>query len=130
MLLTIISTIIIFFIYNLWIMANFDKNGNPKTRKKGKKVGRKDVEKKMPSEVKFFVQRYNIDLDKVNYRYFLRAIGFVVALDISIIATIVGYINSLWLQIVLIFVLVIAAIFVSFELLGKYFKKKGLTRDD
>ena len=124
MLVTIITMVIIFSIYNAWISINFDENGNPKS-KKGK-----EVKKKMPAEVKYFVHKYNIDLDKVNYRYFLRAIGFVVAIDISIIATIVELVNVLWLKILLIFILTLVAIFVSFGLLGNYFRKKGLTKND
>ena len=124
----ILSILIIYLIYYIWIIINFDKQGNQKQSKRDKKKGI-TREKKMPAEVKYFVNRYNVDLDKVNYRYFLQVIGLIVAIDVSIISSVALLINTLWLQIVAIIVLVIVLIFISFGLLGRYFKKKGLTKD-
>ena len=125
----VITIIFVYFIYYLWIAFNFDKEGNQIKRGK-KKQKENDIEKKMPSEVKFFVDRYNIDLNKVNYRYFLQMIGLVVAIDIAIISNVIVRIKTLWLALLIMFVLVILLIFVSFGILGRYFNKKGLTKDD
>lgn len=122
----ILSILLIYLIYYIWIVFNFDKQGNPKLRKKNKD---KNVGRKMPAEVKYFVKKYNVDLDKINYRYFLQAIGLIVAIDVSIIASIVIFIDKIWLQMIVIIVLVIILVLVSFGLLGRYFKKKGLTKD-
>ena len=124
----IITIIVVYLIYYLWIAYNFDKDGNPIIRNKKNK--KKDVEKKMPSEVMLFVKKYNVDLDKINYRYFLQVIGLTVAIDFAIISNIVIRIKTLWLQLVLIFVLVIGLTIVSFAILGRYFKKKGLTKNE
>lgn len=123
----IITIVIVYLIYYLWIIFNFDKSGNSIVR--GKK-SKKKTDIKMPSEVAFFIKRYNVDLEKINYRYFLQLIGLVVAIDIGIIANIIIRIKSLWLALVLIFVLVIVLTLVSFEILGRYFKKKGLTKNE
>ena len=122
----ILSILLIYLVYYIWIVFNFDKQGNPKLRKKNKD---KNVGRKMPAEVKYFVKKYNVDLDKINYRYFLQAIGLIVAIDVSIIASIVIFIEKIWLQMIVIIVLVIILVLVSFGLLGRYFKKKGLTKD-
>lgn len=125
----VLTTIFVYLVYYLWITFNFDNFGNLKIRGR-KNKNKNNLEKKMPSEVKFFVNKYNIDLQKVNYKYFLQVIGLVVAIDFAIIANIVIRIKALWLQILLIFVLVIVLTLLSFEILGRYFKKKGLTKNE
>ncbi len=125
----IITIIIVYLFYYLWIAFNFDKMGNPISRGK-KKKSKKDIERKMPSEVKYFVNRYNVDLDKINYRYFLQLIGLIVAMDIAIISNIVSRIKSLWIELLVILILVIALTLLSFGILGRYFKKKGLTKNE
>ena len=130
MLSLIFSIVIIYLIYYVWIVINFDKTGNPR-KSKGKRGRPKNENKKrkMPAEIEFFVIKYKIDLNKVNYRYFLQLMGLVIAFDLGIIATIISYINELWLQLLVGFLLVIAIVLLSFKLLGNYFKKKGLTKD-
>lgn len=123
----IVTIVLVYFIYYFWIAFNFDKSGNPK--QKGKKTS-KNEKLKMPSEAEYFVLKYNIDLSKINYRYFLQVIGLLVAFDIAIIANIVIRINTLWLQLVIGIILTIVVILISFGLLGRYFKKKGLTKND
>ena len=83
----------------------------------------------MPAELEFFVIKYKIDLDKINYRYFLQLMGLVIAFVLGIIATIISYIDELWIQLLVGFVLIIVIVLLSFKLLGNYFKKKGLTKD-
>lgn len=121
----ILSILIIYFFYYMWIIMNFDKNGNSK--KESKKTKSK---KKMPIEIQYFVTKYNIDLEKVNYRNFLKLMGMVVAFDLSIVASVVIYIETLWLQLLVGFVLVLVVVLISFSLLGNYLKKKGLTKDE
>ena len=123
----IVTTVFVYFLYYIWIVYNFDRAGNITERRKKKN---KSIEKKMPAEVKLFVKRYNVDLDRVNYRYFLETIGLIVAFDIAIVANVVIRVNTLWVQLLLIFILVMLITLVSFELLGRYFKKKGLTKNE
>ena len=124
----IFSIVIIYLFYYIWIVINFDKRGNPRKGKKKKKTT-KETKRKMPVEVELFVTKYKIDLDKVNYRYFLQLMGLVVAFDLGIIVTIISYIDELWIQLLVGFVLIIVLVLLSFKLLGNYFKKKGLTKD-
>jgi len=121
----ILSIVVIYLFYYIWIIINFDKNGNSK-----KKSKKKHHEKKMPVEIQYFVTKYNIDLDKVNYRYFLKLMGLVVAFDLSIVGSIIIYIETLWLQLLVGFVLVLVVVLISFKLLGNYLNKKGLTKDE
>lgn len=126
----ILTIIFIYLLYYIWIVFNFDKRGEQKLRRKKKKNNTKIDKKKMPSEVQFFVIKYNIDLNKVNYRYFLQLMGLVIAFDLSIVITIMEFIKILWIKLVVAFILMIVIVLLSFHLLGRYFKKKGLTKDE
>ena len=83
-----------------------------------------------PDNIDEMLEKYNVDLDKLNYRYFLQLMGLVIAFDLSIVITIIGFVHALWLKLLLSFILVIIIVFISFNILGKYFKKKGLTKDE
>ena len=126
----IFSIIIIYMLYYIWIAFNFDKTGKVKKRKRKKIKATKEDKKKMPSEVKFFVERYKIDLDKVNYRYFLQLIGLTVAFDLSVVIAVMDFISVLWIKCLVGFVLMLVIVLLSFRLLGNYFKKKGLVKND
>ena len=117
-------------LYYMWIAFNFDKTGKEKKRKKEKTKATKLDKKKMPNEVKFFVERYKIDLDKVNYRYFLQLIGLTVAFDLSIVIAVMDFISVLWIKCLVGFILMLIVVLLSFRLLGNYFKKKGLVKND
>lgn len=121
-------------LYYIWIVFNFDKTGKEKVRKKKKTKNANKVNKvdkrKMPNEVKFFVERYKIDLDKVNYRYFLQLIGLTVAFDLSIVVAVMDFISVLWIKCLVGFIVMLVVVLFSFRLLGNYFKKKGLVKND
>ncbi len=120
----IFTIIFIYLIYYFWIVFNFDKTGEYK-RKNKKNIKKK----KLPAEIEYFVIKYKVDLDKVNFRYFLQLMGLVIAFDLAIIVTIVSYIDALWLQLIVGFILILLIVLISFHILGNYFKKKGLTKD-
>ena len=124
-------------LYYIWIAFNFDKTGKERERKtkKSKKTTKNDKygkidKRKMPSEVKFFVERYKIDLDKLNYRYFLQLIGLTVAFDLSIVVAVMDFISVLWIKCLVGFIVMLVVVLLSFRLLGNYFKKKGLVKND
>ena len=123
----IFSIVGIYLLYYIWITINFDKTG--KIRQSKKKKGSPKKAKKMPAEIEFFVIKYKVDLNKINYRYFLQLMGLVIAIDLGIVATIISYIDELWIQLMVGFVLVLVIVLLSFKILGSYFKKKGLTKD-
>ena len=127
----IFSIIIIYMLYYVWIAFNFDKTGKEKKgKKKNTRKKNKTDKRKMPSEVKFFVERYNIDLDKINYRYFLQLIGLTVAFDLSFVIAVMDFISVLWIKCLVGFILMLVVVLLSFKLLGNYFKKKGLVKND
>lgn len=120
MLLFILTIMLIYILYYIWIVINFNKKGEPRRKTK------KDA-KKMPSEVEYFVVKYKVDLSKINYRYFLQLVGLMISVDLAIVITIISLIKIVWLQLLIGVILVIFVCLMSFHILGKYFNKKGLT---
>lgn len=126
----IITIVIIYMMYYFWIAFNFDKRGEQKPRGKAKKKNAKILKKKMPSEIELFVNMYNVDLDKINYRYFLQLMGLIIACDLSLTVTIMDFINKLWLKLLVGFIAMIIIVLISYKLLGNYFKKRGLLKNE
>ncbi|MDD6879315.1 MAG: hypothetical protein PUD59_03680 [bacterium] len=120
----IFTIIFIYLLYYIWIIFNFDKSGKERKRKKCK------LTKKMPAEFEVFVVKYKVDLEKVNYRYFLELMALVIAFDLGITITLISYIKIFWISIVAGFFLILFLVFISYYFLGKYFKKKGLVKND
>lgn len=126
MLETFITIFIVYIIYYFVSISRYDKNGHLKNKTKGIK----DYDG-LPNEVKYFIKKYNIDLDKVNLRGMLKLTGFVLGIDIAILSIIVVLIfrTNVVLQIVVASLLIIPLYLISLRFLGKYFKKKGLVKN-
>lgn len=134
----VLTTIVTYIIYYLFIIRKYDASGKRivkvkkgKKDKNGKIKKQKEVDQaKYPAEVELFIYKYKVDLKKVNFRAMVKLLGFVCSLDVAFIVTVLSYINTDNTLILLGIgaLLVIPVILISFSLLGKYFKKKGLTK--
>ena len=138
MIYAMITVLIVFIVYYLVTVMRFDKNGflkklNKKnSRKSIKEVNELKIEsyKELPSEVKYFIKKYNVDLDKINVRALLKLIGFILGIDIAIICIVVLLIsNNIVIQLVVASILIIPVYLISLKFLGNYFKTKGLIKD-
>ena len=85
----------------------------------------------LPSEVKFFIKKYNIDLYKINLRGLLKLTGLILGIDIAILSIVVVLIfrTNVVMQIVVASLLIIPIYLISLKFLGNYFKKKGLVKN-
>ena len=125
---TFISILIVYVIYYFVSVTRFDKAGHLKN-KGNRKISDYDG---LPSEVKYFVKKYKVDLDKVNLHGVLKLIGLVLGIDIAILSLIVLLIfrKSVMLQVIVAALLIIPTYLISLRFVGKYFKKKGLVKDE
>lgn len=114
LILFILTFLLVFIIYELFIVRK----------------AKKDKRKKKPVEVNYLIARYNIDLQKTNYKRLLNIISIISALDISLVVTIVSIIKSFYLQLLIGFVLIMLLIIISYEILGKIYQKKGCCKND
>lgn len=86
---------------------------------------KKDKRRKKPVEVSYLISKYNLDLDKINYKRLLNIISAVSAFDISLVVTIVSLFKSFYLQLLIGFVLIMLLILTSYDIVGRVYKKKG-----
>lgn len=134
----IITVIIVYLFYYVWIIRKYDKFGKLKVKKKkGNIFGKNNnnteyQEPKIPSEIQILIVKYRLDMSKINYRGLLKLVGFVCALDIAFVTTIVSLIktDNPYILLGVGALLVLPTILISYYLLGKLFKKKGLVLND
>lgn len=96
--------------------------------RKNKKIKEAKEDIKIPTEVEILIAKYHIDLSKINYKKLLKIVGITCSIDIGVIFTIIDIIpvENIYLQLFIGVLFIIPVILISYALLGKYFKKKGL----
>ena len=113
-LLFLMTYVFVFLIYQLFVIS--------KSKRKNSK--------KMPVEVNYLISVYKIDIDKINYKKLLLLISLVSSLDISIIVTLVLVFNSYFVKLIVSLLITIPIIILSYHLVGNYYKKKGMIKND
>lgn len=108
----VMTYILVFFIYQIFIVRNRKKNN------------------RKPIEVNYLIRKYNLDINKINYKNLLMIVSIVSSLDISIIVTVSLLFNNYIYEILSIFILVIPIIMISYSFLGKYYQKRGMMKDE
>lgn len=125
-----IMVLIVYMIYYFVSVNRYDKSGNLKgnKNKKDKAINYEGL----PSEVKYFIKRYNIDLDKVNLRGVLKLTGLVLGIDIAILTLLVILLfkDKVVIELLVASLLIIPLYLVSLKFVGRYFEKKGLVKND
>ena len=85
---------------------------------------RKD-KKKMPAEIVYLVKKYNLDIDKINYKQLLQVVAIVSSIDMALVVSIMASISNTLIAILVGFILLILFIIVSYSFVGKIYKKEG-----
>ena len=95
-------------------------------RKPRKKKELEDI--KIPVEVEILIIKYNINISKINYKKLLKIVGLTCSIDISLIISVISLVptDNLYISLLIGGLLVIPVLLISYSILGKYFKKKGL----
>ena len=114
----VISFVIVFIMYQVFVIRK------AKVRKKGKKEARE------PFEVTYLVGRYNLDLEKVNYKNLLRVIAFVSSFDIALVVSIILLLKNFILEIVVGFISTLIIILISYHIVYLVYKKKGMIKNE
>lgn len=120
----ILSTIVVYLIYYVFMISKYDKDGKLKKKKehkffdniikkvkkflfvtsekdeillrgrKNKKIKDQEEDIKIPTEVEILIALYHLDLSKINYKKLLHIVGITCALDIGLIIGIIGYVPT------------------------------------
>jgi len=130
-----IATFIITYLLSYFTMIRkaLKKPKEKKERKffksKKRKI-KKNETGKVPVEVDYLVSIYKIDIKKINYKRFLHLISLVASFDMALSVVIINPIKNIYLQILVGFFVLLPLIYLSYRLVGIYYKKKGMTNND
>lgn len=86
--------------------------------------------KKVPVEVEYMIKKYRLNIKKMDYHRFLRAISIVGSFDMAIAVLIIFPIDNIILQLLVGFIVLIPLILISFNLLAKHYVKKGFVKNE
>ena len=90
---------------------------------------KKKKEKKELAEIRYLVSKYNLDMKKVNYNQLLQIVALTSSFDITIIVTIVALVDNYLLSLLMCMLLVIPVVMVSYWLVFKFYKKRGIIKN-
>lgn len=108
----LLTFIVVFLIYELILVIKYKK-------------GKSD---KRPVEVTYLLNRYNLNLKKVNYKKLLNIVSLVSSFDIAVVVTVMGLTDNFLLEILIGCFLTIILILSSYSIVGKIYQKKGYTK--
>ncbi len=112
-----LSFLIVFIIYELFIVSRAKKSyGNKKDRK-------------MPIEAKYLIQKYNLDIKKDSYFQLLQIIAIVSSFDISLIVTLILLVDGYMFQLLLAIIFSIPIILISYHFVGVFYRRKGMIKN-
>ena len=113
----IMTYILVFIIYQIFIVSRAKRNIKKENRKE-------------PLEVLYLKKMYKVlDFRKVPYNQLLQLIAIVSSFDISLVVSIVMHIDNFWLEIVIGFISTILIILISYHLIYLFYKKKGMIKN-
>ncbi len=113
----IMTYVFVFVIYQIFIISPAKK------RKKNMIKTDKDL-----VEVKYLVNKYKIDLDKISYNQLIQICALVSSFDISIAVSVMGLTKSFLTQMLLGFSSIFILILVSYHMVYLFYKKKGMIK--
>lgn len=81
---------------------------------------------KKSNQVLYFVKRYKINMNKINFKSFVNVLALTNSLIISTAFMATFLVKNLILQLLIGFLLLIPLILFSYHLIGKHYKKKEI----
>ena len=127
----ILAGVIIYFVYFIISVNKYGKDGHYKTKKlKNKNEIEANDYKKLPNEVKIFIDKYNIDITKINIRGLLKTTGIIIAFSIAFGLLIANRVTKIpILQIAVTLLITFILYFISLTIIGNNLKKKGYVKN-
>lgn len=114
--------LIIIFIFFYFILERIISKENGKQDKKNYRL---------KNQYLFIIKRYNLDLEKIDWKLFKIGISFCNAFIISLVSTIVCILKmKIYYKYLIAFVLLFGLIYGVFELYGRYLNKKWGKKDE
>jgi len=86
--------------------------------------------KNLPIELKLFLNMYNVDLKKTSYLEIMKKIVFIIAIDAGLVVLFTEKVDFILLKIIIAIPCVLILLIFSYKLLGYYYKKKGMIKNE
>lgn len=120
----LICFLIILTIYEVFIVLPMKRYKAGKSRRK--RLGK---EKSEPIEIRLLVYKYKLDLEKVNYNQLLQVVSLTSSFDMALLVSIVVLVDGYLWQLLLSIVLVTPVILISYGIVARFYKKKGMIKN-
>lgn len=91
---------------------------------------KKITKRGLPVELKLFLNMYNVDTKKEPYNSIMKKLIVIIACDTGIMLLITELFSSIIVKIVVAIPCVLFLLIISYKLLGFYYKKKGLIKNE
>ncbi len=79
-----------------------------------------------PKEILYIIKIYKLDINKINFKKFLRLVTITNSLIMALTVTVVTVIDNLYLKLILGFFLLMPLIIFGYSLIGRYYRRKGM----
>ena len=119
LILFLLTYVVVFIIYQVLIVSKVKK-----------KKASKDKDFKDPVEVLYLVNKYKLNMKKVNYNQLLQIVALVSSFDIALVISIMVHIPNFFLEILVGIISVILVILISYHFVYLFYKKKGMIKND
>ena len=93
------------------------------------KPAKKNKKKKQPTEIKYLISKYNLDMKKIEYNQLLQLVALVSSFDIALVCSLIMIPNNFIIRLLVGLISIIVLILVSYHLIYLFYKKKGMIKD-
>ncbi len=94
-----------------------------------KKKNKKFNPRKLKVEEVYLIANYKVDFANINYKKHLYTVALINSFILAFTLVMVQIVNGVFWQIFISIFILIPLIFIFYMLLGKYYQKKGLTKN-
>ena len=109
----LLSYLVVFFAYQLFVV----------------KPAKKNKKKKQPTEIKYLISKYGLDMKKISYNQLLQIVALVSSFDIAFVCSLIMIPSNFFIRLLVGFISIIVLILVSYHLVYLFYKKKGMIKD-
>lgn len=106
------------------------KKGKKIKLSKKKKAKTNKNENNIPVEILYLVNKYHLDLERINYKKLLYTVSIVASIDMAIAMVVISPIKNVYLQILVGFLVIIPLILVTYNSVANYYIKRGLIKNE
>lgn len=114
----VFSFIVILILYEIFVVSKTKK------RKKNNSL------KKQPVEITYLINKYKLDMKKIDYNQLLQLTAITSSFDIALVVSIISLINNFYIEILVAILLIIPVIMISYHLVYLFYKKKGMIKNE